>query len=119
MHETSLCAALLRLVQEEAHRHRAERIVGVRLGVGVLAAVEPHALRACFELLAEGTVAEGADLKVDLIPADAVCRACGRAFPLIRPRDVCPTCGGAALDLTGGRECTLTGLEASLCGEKI
>lgn len=113
MHEASLCAALLRLVREEARRHRAERIVGVRLGVGVLAAVEPRALRACFDLLAEGTLAEGARLTVDRIPARAVCRACGKTFPLLSPRDVCPDCGGAALDLTGGRECALTGLDAA------
>lgn len=113
MHEASLCAALLLLVQEEARRHRAERIVTVRLGVGVLAAVEARALAACFELLAEGTLAEGAKLVTDPVPAAAVCRACGRAFPLFRPRDVCPDCGGAALDVTGGLECTLTGLEAA------
>lgn len=108
-----MCASLLRLVEDEAKRHKAARIVGVRLGVGVFTAVESHTLAACFELLAEGTVAEGAKLTVDLLPAAAACRECGHEFALSSPRQACPVCGSAALDSTGGRDFLLTGLEAA------
>ncbi|MEG2005208.1 MAG: hydrogenase maturation nickel metallochaperone HypA, partial [Bilophila sp.] len=62
MHEATMVASLMRIIEEEATRYAVERITRVRLAVGLFTAVEPQTLRACFELFAEGTVAEGAEL---------------------------------------------------------
>lgn len=118
MHEAALCASLLRIVEEEALRHKVRRITRVRLGLGVFSAVEPQTLSACFSLLAEGSVADGAELAVHSIPAAATCRACGHGFSLDAPRGGCPACGGDSLELAGGRECVITGLDADAGDEK-
>lgn len=112
MHEASICASLLDIVVEEANRCHAEKIVGVRVKVGIFAAVEPHALSACFELFTEGTIADGATLTVDRIPANAVCRKCGHSFDFSSLRDLCPHCGSNALDVSGGHDIMLADIEA-------
>lgn len=113
MHEATVCASLLKMVAEEAKRWNVRQIVSIRLGVGVFTAIEPHALTACFELLSEGTIAEGASLQVERIPAVALCQQCGHRFNLFSVREKCPKCGGLDFDLDGGREFLLTGLEAA------
>ncbi len=54
MHEASMVAAMMNILEEEARRHKVTKITRVRLAVGLFTAVEPRTLEACFELYAEG-----------------------------------------------------------------
>ena len=113
MHESALVAAVMKIVVEEARRYKVSRITRVRLASGVLTAVEPQTLQGCFELFAEGTVAEGAELVLDLIPARAHCTHCGHNFDISSPHVACPQCGGIALEVSGGHEFNIIALEAA------
>ncbi len=113
MHETSLAAGLLRIITEEAQKHRVQRIVHIRLGLGLLACVEAHTLTACFELLAENSVAQGANIDVEITPLPCVCQQCQEQFSLVERHFVCPACGSTNIDFRGGHGCMLLGLEAS------
>ena len=62
MHETAIIAGLLRILETQAAQHGATRIVRVTVKVGRLRAVEPQQLRACFEVFAEGSLADGAEI---------------------------------------------------------
>src|SRR5258705_6654095 len=64
--------------------------------VGTVAAVLPDALRFCFALAAEDTVARGASLEIVETPGRARCRACGADVALDRPYGRC-ACGGSDL----------------------
>lgn len=61
MHELGIAQGIVELVAEKSEGARVVRVVVV---VGRLVAVLPDALRFCFELAAEGTVAEGAALEI-------------------------------------------------------
>lgn len=108
MHEASLVAGVLRMAEEEARKHGAARITGVRLEVGLLACVEVQTLRGCFEIFAEGGMAEGAWLDVRTAPLDCRCDDCGHAFRLETRHFICPACGGAHISFKGGHGCRLT-----------
>lgn len=112
MHETALVAGVMRIVAEEAARHGVDRVTRVTLRVGLLAAVEERTMKGCFELYAEGTCAEGAELIIETPELRGVCRACGQEFTLRRRRFVCPHCGAVELDLDGGNEMLITAIEA-------
>lgn len=112
MHETALAEGILRIVRGEAKRCGVRRVTEIRLAVGLLSAVEAESLRACFELLAEGGVAEGAKLRIDPAPLPARCRSCGHGFELHVRRFVCPRCSGPELDLDGGRGCLIRSISA-------
>ncbi len=112
MHESSLVAGLLRIINEEAQKHKVQSIVRVRLGLGLLACIEEQTLQACFELLAENTVAHGAALHMERIPLACTCEQCQTSFHLEKRHFICPTCASAELHFTGGHGCTLLALEA-------
>ena len=112
MHEASIVAGMMTILEEEAARHKVSRITRVRLAVGLFTAVEPKTLTACFELLAEGTVAEGADLEIAAVPAEGLCLDCGHTFAMHSPRCRCPECGSLRLEGRGGRDFLVTGIDA-------
>jgi hydrogenase nickel incorporation protein HypA/HybF len=83
----------------------------VELKVGHLRQVVPDALAFAFTLVAEGTLAEGAELVMVEVPAAGVCRACGAeselpGFPL-----ACARCGSLDLELIRGEELSVDALE--------
>ena len=49
MHEMSLCQGMVQIIEEQAKAHAYVRVKTVRLEIGPLAAVEPEALRFCFD----------------------------------------------------------------------
>jgi hydrogenase nickel incorporation protein HypA/HybF len=101
MHELSLADAVVRIACAHAGGRRIET---VELKVGHLRNVVPEALEFAFTLVAEGTVAEGAQLLMEEVPAAGICRGCGiesefAAFPL-----ACRACGSLDVELTRGEE---------------
>ena len=107
MHELSLVTEIVRIASESAGEARIRRIV---LEVGKLAAVQPDALRFCFQLAAEHTPAEGAVLEIIDVPGRATCRGCGRAVLLETPWDRC-ACGASGLEWTSGEELRIKQME--------
>lgn len=61
MHELAIVSGIVDAVTE---RSGGDRIVRVVVEVGRLTAVLPDALRFCFEVVAQGTTAEGASLDI-------------------------------------------------------
>lgn len=66
MHETGLIEDLIRKVESLVREHSGRRATVIRLRVGALAAADPDHLREHFEMAALGTVAEGAQLDIQV-----------------------------------------------------
>ena len=107
MHELPITQSVVDAVCERAGDRRVRR---VRVQVGALTAVLPEAMRFCFELAAEGTVAEGAWLEIDERPAAVHCRGCGADAVLADFLLLCP-CGSADVQVTAGRELRILSME--------
>lgn len=73
MHELSIAQSVVEAVTERA---AGRRVLRVRLQVGRLSGVVPDALRFSFDLVTDGTPAEGAALEIDEPEGRAHCRAC-------------------------------------------
>jgi hydrogenase nickel incorporation protein HypA/HybF len=113
MHEASIVEGLMRILERQAAQHGVSAIRRVNLRVGRLRAVEPRQLVSCFEMFAEGTLADGAELAVEEVPVRARCRACGNEFEVPRYRFECPACGGGDVEVTRGQELYIESFEAS------
>jgi hydrogenase nickel incorporation protein HypA/HybF len=108
MHELALAEAVVSIAERHA---QGRRVASVELAVGRLRQVVVDALAFSFELVAQGTPAEGAELAMEEIPIRLACRACGAeseadAFPL-----ACGRCGALDVEVTGGEEFQLVALE--------
>ncbi len=107
MHELGIAQEIVELACARAHGARVKRIV---LQIGKLSAVLPEAVRFCFDLCTEGTIAEGAVLEI-LEPAGvARCRMCGAEVMLYRPFGQCG-CGSSDLEWLSGEELKIQAME--------
>jgi hydrogenase nickel incorporation protein HypA/HybF len=110
MHELSIAEAILGIVEE----HAGGRVVTrVEVEVGHLRQVMPDALRFVFQLVAQDTVADGADLVLHEIAVKGCCRACGalswqKGFPLR-----CASCGAVELEIVSGEELLVESIEVT------
>jgi hydrogenase nickel incorporation protein HypA/HybF len=104
VHEVGLCEGIVEAVERRAAGRRVAR---VRVRIGALYRVVGPALDQAFELVAGGTVAEGAAVDLVVVPVRAACRACGGTSEVDEVPIACPSCGAADLDLTGGDELVL------------
>jgi hydrogenase nickel incorporation protein HypA/HybF len=104
MHEMSIAEGILGVVRDAAAGGGLARVTAVRLEIGALAAVEPAALRFCFDAVTRGSLAEGAALDIDDIPGVAWCFGCSEGVALRSRADPCPLCGGTRLQVTGGTD---------------
>jgi hydrogenase nickel incorporation protein HypA/HybF len=68
MHESKLVSDILAKVDEIAAANGADRVETVRITIGALSHVTPDGFSGHFDLVARGTVAEGAHL--DIIKSD-------------------------------------------------
>jgi hydrogenase nickel incorporation protein HypA/HybF len=111
MHELSLCEGVIQILVEQARVQHYARVKTIWLEIGTLAAVEVEALRFGFEVIARGTLAEGARLVILSVPGRAWCSSCGNAVALAHRGASCPQCGGYQLEVIGGEELRIKELE--------
>ena len=104
MHELSLAQSVLRIVESAARRDGFARVTEVRLEIGALAAVDPGAMRFCFDAVTRDSIAQGARLEIVAIPGSAWCAGCARSVPIEARHDACPDCGCSPLQIDGGTE---------------
>jgi len=107
VHELSITQSIVDAVCERAGDRP---VLSVRVEVGVLTAVVPAAMQFCFELVVEGTVAQGARLDIDLLPGSTHCRTCGADTEIADPIPLC-RCGSADVDVTAGRELQIVSMK--------
>jgi hydrogenase nickel incorporation protein HypA/HybF len=111
MHEMSLAEGVLQLVEDTARREKARRVRLVVLEIGQLSAVEPAALKFCFDAVTEGSIAQGAALEIVVVPGAGWCMACAETVPMQERYGVCPRCGSPQLEATGGMEMRVKEIE--------
>lgn len=108
MHELAIAGSVVEIAARHAE---GRRVIRVHLKVGHLRQVVPAALSFGFDLVAEGTPVEGAELVVENVPATGRCRYCAAesrqdGFPFR-----CGACGGLDLEITQGEELYVESLE--------
>lgn len=107
----SLAMAVLQIVEDAAREQRFQRVRRVFVEIGELSAVEPEAMRFCFDAVVRGTLADGALLEVIAVAGEGLCFNCHQTVPLTARYDPCPACGGHPVKATGGTEMRVKELE--------
>jgi len=113
----SIAIQLVRSIEDAIAGRGVRQVERVDVQIGAGEMVVPDALRMAFEVVATGTVAEGAELVLTEIPLVVTCRRCGQQFEPKAADYVCPGCGQADVDITGGRDILLTSLQCTTAEE--
>ena len=104
MHELSLAAGILQMLEQTRARDPFERVAHLRLEAGALSGVELSALRFALDAIAPGTCLEHAKIDIDEPAATAWCKPCGQSVAIRSRLDPCQVCGEFQLQVTSGTE---------------
>lgn len=111
MHEVSIMGNAVRMAVDAAKSAGASRVLALRLRVGTLSGAVPEALRFAFDVVCRGTMAEGASLEIERVPATCWCATCRKEFECLDFFYECPHCHNVNGELRRGRELEIAGVE--------
>ena len=113
MHEYAVTKSIINLVVEEAKRANAGNIIEIRLVIGDLSTIIDESIQMYFDIISEGTLAQGAKLSFRRIKAEFKCIKCNSVF--IKPDKGfnCPYCGELGTPTDIGREFYIESIEVT------
>ena len=111
MHEVSIMEEAVRMAVESAHTAGAQRVTGLRLRVGVLSGAVPEAMQFAWDVVSRDTMAAGARLEIESVPAAGWCMECRSEFECADFYNECPRCHNVSGELRRGRELEIASVE--------
>jgi hydrogenase nickel incorporation protein HypA/HybF len=104
MHEYPLVQSVIKTASTHALEHKATHVNSIRLVVGDGTGYVPESIQMYFDILAKGTVCEGAQIIIKRVKPVMKCEACGREFERSPFSFDCPDCGGLGSPTEIGKE---------------
>jgi hydrogenase nickel incorporation protein HypA/HybF len=103
MHELSVTESILAIALRHGERANAKQISDLYLVIGSLSSIVDNSVQFYWDLISEGTIAEGANLHFHRIPAELVCRECDTSYS---PESslTCPKCDSSKIWIKSGQE---------------
>ncbi|MFA5867898.1 MAG: hydrogenase maturation nickel metallochaperone HypA [Actinomycetota bacterium] len=107
----AITQGILDIVLDTAEKSQAKKVNSVNLIVGSLSQVVPDCVISYFEVMAKETIAEGAQLNIQMIEAKAKCTNCGTIFAAEDMSVKCPNCGDILGQMISGRELSVESID--------
>lgn len=104
MHELPITQSLLEISLRRGGEADAKRVTDLYVVIGELATMVDDSIQFYWDIIAEGTIAQGATLHFRRIPAELQCMAC---FTKYNPKEkelICPNCGSVGAKIIAGEE---------------
>jgi len=114
MHELGIVKEIFHVIERETKRAAGARVKAISLKVGSLSDLTPDHLRESLRVYSQGTFADGAEITIESVPAEAECLECGLVFYPDSPLSQCADCGSFRCSLLSGREIVLNTVEVDV-----
>lgn len=113
MHEFSICQSIIDTVIKETENQELDncRLLKVRLIVGQLRQLVSEYLIFAFNVLAKGTIAEGASLEIKNLATAILCLDCSYKGETAKDTIICPKCHSVQVDIINGKELLIESIE--------
>ena len=114
MHELGVTKSIVEAVLKHAEAQNASQIRAVDLVIGEMRNLDEEWVQRYFDRCAEGTIAEGAQIRITSVPMTFYCSACGATFQLPLGSDQrmrCAQCGSEDYDMITGGELLIKSIE--------
>ncbi len=111
MHELSVTQSVLEIALRHAQKSNAKRITDIHIVMGELSTMVDDSIQFYWDMIAEGTIAQGAKLRFRRVPAELQCMAC---FTKYHPKEKelrCPNCDSVGAKIIAGEECSLEAID--------
>ena len=111
MHEYPITQSIVRIASEEAEKHKAKKVLEIRIVVGELSGLVPECIQDYFDILSKGTISEGAALRIQKVFPKIQCIECNHEGDM-KPRVYsCEKCGSTKVKIVGGKEFYIDSME--------
>lgn len=104
MHELGVVIEIVKTVEEFAAANGLSQVDTVVLQIGELSSMVPRYIEECYPAAVDGTSLQDTKLRIEIIPGNALCTACGKVFSLLKHKSICPACSSQDWDLLTGKE---------------
>ncbi|MDP4145159.1 MAG: hydrogenase maturation nickel metallochaperone HypA [Bacillota bacterium] len=104
MHELGVVIEVVNTVENFAKKNGVAKIDTLVLQIGELSSIVPRYIESCYPAAVDGTILQDTELKIEILPGNAICKKCSKVFNLIANNGKCPQCGGKHWELLCGKE---------------
>ncbi len=104
MHELPVTESVRDIVVRHAEQAGARRVNEIYLVIGELASIVDDSVQFYWDIIAKGSLAEGARLHFRRIPAEMRCQDCQTVFQPPEDSYDCPNCHSSRVMVSAGRE---------------
>ena len=111
MHELSVTQSVLEISLRHAQKAGAKRITDLYLLIGQLSYVMDDSVQFYWDMIAKDTLAEGATLHFERVPAEFLCLDCNHRYPVDGENLACPNCQSTRVKIASGDEFRLESID--------
>lgn len=104
MHEIGVLFEIIKTVENFAKRNDVKKVETLVLQIGELSSMIPRYMKNLYPATIEGTILQGSELEIEVLPANALCKECNKVFNLVSNNGICPKCETKDWELLGGKE---------------
>ena len=104
MHEVGVMIEVVKTVENFARGNGVTKIQTLVLQIGELSSTIPKYVEACYPAAVEGTLLQDTELKIEILPGNAICKECNKVFNLIENNNTCPNCESKHWEILCGKE---------------
>jgi hydrogenase nickel incorporation protein HypA/HybF len=98
-------------VEDIARQRNAQSVTAIVVGIGPLSGVEAQLLKNAYTIASAGSLAEQAELIIDLLPVRVRCTQCNTESDALPNKLTCKQCGDWRTTLISGDEMLLMSVE--------
>jgi hydrogenase nickel incorporation protein HypA/HybF len=118
MHELGITHSILNIAVKHAQQVGAIRIKELNLVIGEMSSIVDDSVQFYWEMVSQGTLAEGSILNFRRVAGRLHCDGCGHEFGFNRQDFVCPQCQSPEIRIVGGEEFFLESIDVDFDPEK-
>jgi hydrogenase nickel incorporation protein HypA/HybF len=112
MHELPITQSLLQITLKHAEAAGAKKVKQLNLVIGRMSSVVDESVQLYWDITTKGTIAEGAILHFERVPATFRCFDCQKEFEFNNQSDFsCPYCQSAWVGVIGGDDFRLDSID--------
>jgi hydrogenase nickel incorporation protein HypA/HybF len=111
MHELRIAEDLVAMVAGYAAEAGLSKVSRVNISFGQYIQIVPDLFASAFSEAAIDTVASGAELDIEIIPAEMRCLGCGSGYKPAGDLGACSICGSEEIALVHGKELFVKSIE--------
>ncbi len=111
MHELAVTESILKIANGHALKAGASSITDIYIHVGCLSSIVDDSVQFYWDMIAKGTLSEGAQLHFERFSAEIQCLDCGTRYQLEAELTPCPQCNSIRIKIVSGDEFRVDSIE--------